>query len=88
MSNEDSRNVPDTRGRPRSSSMAVVASRIEKAYLTNKLPITVEVESDVQKFIKKLRASAAYKDVQKELGITFRILPGDGEVTICLRRKG
>ena len=90
MSNEDSRNVPDTRGRPRSSSMAVVASRIEKAYLTNKLPFTVEAGPDVQKFIKKLRASAAYKDVQKELAegnitlaiVTGKDIPGPKELNL------
>jgi len=65
--------------------MEEIADNIEKAYLTNKLPLSVPDFS--KKCIKKLRNSAAYKDMQDEVGVTFRILPdGDGMI-VCLRRK-
>ena len=45
MSNEESREVKDTRGRPRNDVMIDIAGQVEDAYMLNKLPVSFTAAS-------------------------------------------
>ena len=90
MSNEESRNIKDTRGRPRNEVMVDVTEDIEEAYRMDKLPIAFTTHGDEKarkKEAKKLRNARSFVDLQKELGIKLRVLPSEDGYLVCLRVK-
>jgi hypothetical protein len=91
MSNEESRNIKDTRGRPRNDVMVEITEDIEEAYRMDKLPVTFSVHGDEKarkKEAKKLRNAKSFVDLQQELGIRLRVLPTETGFLVCLRIVG
>ena len=89
MSNEESRNIKDTRGRPRNEIMVDVTEDIHEAYRMDHLPIHFTVHGDEKvrkKEAKKLRNARSFVDLQKELGIKLRVLPSEEGYLVCLRK--
>jgi len=86
MSNEQSREIKDTRGRPRSEDTAEIADDVQSAYMRNKLPLTVSAK-EPKKLAKRLRLSQAFIDMQEEIETHIRILVGKGELVFCLGRR-
>ena len=91
MSNEDSREIKDTRGRPRDESMVEMTDRVLEVYRQDVLPAYFEVagtEKARKKEAKKLRKAKSFVDLQKELGVRLRVLPTDEGFLVCLRKVG
>ena len=86
MSNEDSRSVPDTRGRPRNEVMDKLVDKIESTYMKNKLPLEFRT-ADPKQDAKKLRLSTSFQQMQQELGIKFRVLAMPDRLTVCLGKR-
>ena len=78
--------VPDTRGRPRSMDMNDLTDQIEKAYMTNKLPVRIDSD-EPKKLVKRLRMAASFIEMQEEVEVKFRILVMEDHL-ICTLRKG
>jgi predicted amino acid-binding ACT domain protein len=85
MSNESSKEIPDTRGRPRDENITKLVDQIEGAYMKNRLPFEVASDSP-KKDAKKLRLSASFQEMQKELGINFRVMAQSDTVIVTLRK--
>ena len=85
MSNEDSKNVPDTRGRPRDENITKLVDQIEGAYMKNHLPLEVCC-TEPKKMAKKLRLSASFQEMQTELEINFRVMASLDGLIITLRK--
>lgn len=86
MSNEESRNLKDTRGRPRAEDTSEIADKVQSAYMRNRLPLTLCVK-EPKKLAKRLRLSQSFIEMQEEIGTHIRILAGEGELIFCLGRK-
>ena len=90
MSNEESRKIPDTRGRPRSEAMEDISDQVEEAYRFDRLPVDIAVKGGDKarrKEAKKLRNARSFVELQKELGVKLRVLPTDYGFLVCLRRE-
>ena len=90
MSNEESRNIKDTRGRPRNEIMEAVAEDIEGAYRMDHLPVHFTIHGDDKarrKAAKKLRNARSFVDLQVELGVRLRVLPSEEGYLVCLRKE-
>jgi hypothetical protein len=91
MSNEDSREIKDTRGRPRDEAMVEFTDRILECYRADILPVYFDVpgtEKARKKEAKKLRNAKSFVDLQQELGIRLRVLPTETGFLVCLRIVG
>ena len=87
MSNDNSKEIKDTRGRPRSSDTDDASDKIYEAYMKNKLPIVLK-SGEPKRFAKRLRLSTSLTDIQNELGVKIRLLPQSDGVLACLRKGG
>lgn len=85
MGNEESKNISDTRGRPRSEDLNGMVDKVEYAFMKNKLPV-VFPSNDPRKLATRLRLSTSFKEMEEELGTSFRILNKDQNVVVCLRK--
>ena len=87
MSNQDSKDIPDTRGRPRDAELDQMTEQIERAHINDALPITFlacSLSESPKKRAKRLRSSISLKELESELDLRFRILPHKDRLVICL----
>lgn len=90
MSNEDSRNIPDTRGRPRDEELDRMVEQIEYAYMQDALPITyfsMAMTETPKKRAKRLRASTSFRELEEEHKLRFRLLPNRDRLVVCLGKN-
>lgn len=90
MSNEDSRNIPDTRGRPRDEELDRMVEQIELAFMRDALPITyfaLAMTETPKKRAKRLRASTSFRELEDEHGLRFRLLPSRDRLVVCLGKE-
>ena len=85
MSNKSSSEIKDTRGRPRVGEMSEYSRSIAEAFGKDSLPLNIPADSP-RDLAKRLRFSAAFKEMQKGLGVKLRLLPREDKLTICLRK--
>lgn len=87
MSNEDSRNIPDTRGRPRDEELDRMVEQIELAFMNDALPITyfgLAMSETPKRRAKRLRASTSFRELEEEHALRFRLLPRKNRLVVCL----
>lgn len=90
MTNKKSKEVPDTRGRPRKESTTLQAKKVELAYHIDKLPIYFKCKTCnpllIRRELHRFRCSFAMKDLQASLGIRFRMMPTKTGFVVTLRK--
>lgn len=90
MTNKKSKDVPDTRGRPRKASTTLQAKKVELMYHIDKLPVYFKCKTCnpllIRRELHRFRCSFAMKDLQKSLGIRFRMMPTKTGFVVTLRK--
>ena len=79
MTNEASKDLPDTRGRPRNISMKKMVQRLECAYHVDALPLYYKTSTTnpltIRRELHRFRCCYDLRDLQEELGVRFRMMP-------------
>jgi hypothetical protein len=75
----------ETRGRKRDPEIDKLVEQIEAAYMKNRLPLIINTTTP-KKLSPKLRLSLSMKEMQEELGVNFKLMAGEGQLVVALRR--
>lgn len=90
MTNKRSKEIPDTRGRPRKTKTTDMANKVAKAYNANKLPVYFKCATFnpllIRRELHRFRCSFAMKDLQNILDIRFRMMPTKTGFVVTLRK--